>query len=220
MLAGYRSIKQRAYMNLCQRWQLAGMFYPQTMPFAHGEGSASIEIIKAGKDLYNPVFDVFVDMPVKQEDKMQLEQACLASLQAAKAGAVGITLSDYIYIKELIAINNMRAAWVYLSYREKEIQEQKDAMSGQMQQINAQMQQEAEMIKQQMAAEREQQCKNTHWEWSAKRSAVGVSAGRAYQESSGRGWSSRSANSWSCSSGSGHWDSSGSWMQDPARALA
>ena len=155
MLAGYRSIKQRAYMNLCQRWQLAGMFYPQTMPFAHGEGSASIEIIKVGKDLYNPVFDVFVDMPVKQEDKMQLEQACMASLQAAKAGAVGITLSDYIYIKELIAINNMRAAWVYLSYREKEIQEQKDAMSAQMQQTNAMMQQEAEMIKQQMTAERE-----------------------------------------------------------------
>jgi hypothetical protein len=155
MLMGYKSIKQRCYMNICQRWQLAGQFYPQTLPFAQADGSGTIEILKIGKELYSPVFDVFIDMPVKQEDKMQLEQACLASLQAAKAGAVGITLSDYMYIKELIAINNMRMAWLYLSYREKEIQEQKDATSAQMQAMNAQMQQEAEMMKQQMAAQRE-----------------------------------------------------------------
>lgn len=154
LLAGYRSVKQRAYMNLCQRWQLAGKFYPQTMPYTTAEGSATIEVLKVGSELYNPVFDVYVDMPIKQEDKAMLEQACLESLRAAKAGSVGINLSDYIYIKELIAINNMRAAWVYLSYREQEIQNERDMLSAQNQQINAQMQQQAEMMKQQAEAER------------------------------------------------------------------
>lgn len=154
ILAGYRNIKQRAFMNICQRWQLAGQFYPQTMPYANGEGSGAIEILKVGKELYNPVFDVFVDMPIKQEDKNMLEQACIESLRTAKAGGVGINLSDYIYIKELMAINNMRAAWVYLSYREQEIQKEREALAAQNQMINAQMQQQAEMMKQQAEAER------------------------------------------------------------------
>jgi hypothetical protein len=150
MLHGYRSIKQRAFMNLCQRWQLAGQFYPQTMPFASENGSGAIEILKVGAELFNPVFDVYVDMPVKGEDKMQLEQACLASMQAAKTGSIGITMSDYIYIKQLMSVNNTRAAWVFLSYREQQMQQQRDATSAQMQQMNAQQAQQQEAMKQQM----------------------------------------------------------------------
>lgn len=155
LLAGYKTVKQGAYRNLCQRWQLTAAFYPQSVPFAKGDASATIEIIKVGKDLFNPVFDVYVDLPIVDEDKAQLEQACLASIQAAKTGNIGITLSDYVYIKELVAVNNMRAAWVYLSYREQQMQAQRDATAAQMQQQNAQMQQEAEMQKVQMALEAE-----------------------------------------------------------------
>jgi len=155
ILSGYKSIKQRAYMNLCQRWQLAAAFYPQSIPFAKEGGSAAIEIVKVGKDLYNPVFDVYVDMPIKEEDRMQLEQACLASIQAAKTGNVGITLSDYVYIKELVAVNNMRAAWVYLAYREQQMQAQRDATAAQMQQMNAQQAQQQEAMKIQMQLQSE-----------------------------------------------------------------
>ena len=156
LLMGYKSVKQRAYMNLCQRWQLTAAFYPQSVPFSKEEGSAAIEIVKVGKDLYNPVFDVYVDMPIKDEDRMALEQACLASLQAAKTGNIGITLSDYVYIKELISVNNMRAAWVYLAYREQQMQTQRDATAAQMQQMNAQQAQQQEALKIQLALQAEQ----------------------------------------------------------------
>jgi hypothetical protein len=92
-------------------------------------------------------------MPIRDEDKMQLEQACLASMQAAKTGSVGITMADYIYIKELMAINNMRAAWVYLSYREEQMQKQRDATAAQMQQMNAQQAQQQEVMKKKLEFE-------------------------------------------------------------------
>lgn len=153
LLSGYRNIKQRAFMNICQRWQLAGKFYPQSLPFVKETGSTTIEILKVADDIYNAVFDVYVDMPIKDEDKMQLEQACLASMQAAKTGSIGITMADYIYIKELMSINNMRAAWVYLSYREEQMQKQRDATAAQMQQMNAQQAQQQEMMKKQLEFE-------------------------------------------------------------------
>jgi hypothetical protein len=153
LLSGYRTIKQRAFMNLCQRWQLAGKFYPQSLPFVKEAGGTSIEILKVADDVYNAVFDVYVDMPIRDEDKMQLEQACLASMQAAKTGSVGITMADYIYIKELMSINNMRAAWVYLSYREEQMQKQRDATAAQMQQMNAQQAQQQEVMKKQLEFE-------------------------------------------------------------------
>ena len=102
------------------------------------------------------MFDVYVDMPIKDEDRMALEQACLASLQAAKTGNIGITLSDYVYIKELISVNNMRAAWVYLAYREQQMQNQRDATAAQMQQMNAQQAQQQEALKIQLALQAEQ----------------------------------------------------------------
>lgn len=153
LLSGYRSVKQRAFMNICQRWQLAGKFYPQSLPFVKEAGSSSIEILKVANDIYGAVFDVYVDLPIREEDKMQLEQACLASMQAAKTGSVGITMSDYIYIKELMSINNMRSAWVYLSYREEQMQKQRDATAAQMQQMNAQQAQQQEMMKKQLEFE-------------------------------------------------------------------
>lgn len=170
LLAGYRSVKQRCFWNICQRWQLAGKFYPQSIPYAQEEGSAAIEIIKVGSDLYAPVFDVYVDMPIKDQDRQMLEQACLASMQAAKTGSIGITMSDYIYIKELANMNNMRAAWVYLSYREQQMQAQRDATAAQMQQMNAQQAQEQEALKAQMqmqmtAAVKEMELRNVTMEY-------------------------------------------------------
>lgn len=170
LLAGYRSVKQRCFWNVCQRWQLAGKFYPQSIPYAQEEGSAAIEIIKVGSDLYAPVFDVYVDMPIKDQDRQMLEQACLASMQAAKTGSIGITMADYIYIKELANMNNMRAAWVYLSYREQQMQQQRDATAAQMQQMNAQQAQEQEALKMQLsmqmkAAEKEMELRNITMEY-------------------------------------------------------
>lgn len=155
ILAAYRSVKQRCFMNVCQRWQLAAQFYPQSVPFVK-QGNTAVEVLKVGKDLYNPVFDVYVEMPISESDKNMLEQACLASLQAAKTGSIGITLSDYIYIKELMSVNNIRAAWIYLSYREQKMKQDADATALQMQQQNAQMQQAGQQQQGQLALDLEE----------------------------------------------------------------
>jgi hypothetical protein len=161
MLYAYRSVKQRAFANICQRWQLAGKFYPQSMPFVKENGSGAIEMLKVASDIYNPVFDVYVDMPIRDADREFIEQACMQSMTAAKTGSVGITMSDYVYIRELLAINNYRAAWVYLSYREQQMQQQKDATAAQMQQMNAQQAQQQEMLKAKAQEEKDRRAQET-----------------------------------------------------------
>ena len=47
----------------------------------------------------------------------------------------------------------MRSAWVYLSYREEQMQKQRDATAAQMQQMNAQQAQQQEMMKKQLEFE-------------------------------------------------------------------
>ncbi len=153
MLAGYKSGKQRLFANVCQRWQLAGKFYPQSMPFVRDK-SGAIEMLKVGSDLYAPVFDVYVDMPIQDADLASLEQACLQSMTAAKTGSIGITMSDYVYIKELISVNNMRAAWVYLAYREKQMKEEQAAIAQQNVEANAKAAQEQAALAAQLDAEK------------------------------------------------------------------
>jgi len=137
LLAGYKSVKQRNFGNLCNRWQLTAMFYPQDVVV--NTSNAAFETIKVGSDLYKPVFDVFCDALISDEDKMKLDAACQESIRAAKTGSIGITLMDYFYIQQLIAIGNLRWAWVYLSYREKIISEEAQAKAMQMQQQAGEM---------------------------------------------------------------------------------
>jgi len=152
MLSGYKSVKQRTFMNICQRWQIAGKYYPQSMPFVKDKAGA-IEMLKVASELYEPVYDVYVDMPIQGQDLQSLENACLQSMTAAKTGSIGITMADYVYIKELMSVNNMRAAWVYLAYRENQMKAQQDATMAANAEANNRAAQEQEALKAQLKAQ-------------------------------------------------------------------
>lgn len=145
ILSGYKSVKSRAFANLCNRWQITGMFYSDDVVV--GGANAAFETIKVGAELYKPVFDVYCDALISDEDKMKLDQACLESLRAAKTGSIGITMMDYFYIQQLIAAGNIRWAWVYLSYRENILQQQQQQSAQQTQQVASQMAQQQDQNK-------------------------------------------------------------------------
>lgn len=151
ILSGYKSVKQRLFANLCNRWQMTAKFYPQEVVI--GQANAAFETIKLAPKLYDPIFDVFCEALISDDDKMTIMQAAMESIRAAKTGSVGITMMDFFYIQQLLAIGNIRWAWVYLSYREKIIQDEAHARAMQMQQVQAQMaqQQQAQKIQADMA---------------------------------------------------------------------
>lgn len=124
ILSGYKSVKQRAFGNVCNRWQIVAMHYPQAITTTIG--NAAFETIKVGSELYEPIFDVFCDAIISDDDKMKIENAMLQSMAAAKTGMVGITMMDYFYITQLVQAGNIRYAWVYLSYREQQAKKEQD----------------------------------------------------------------------------------------------
>lgn len=125
LLAGYKSVKQHAFSNICNRWQIVAIHYPDSIPTS--VGNAAFETIKVGKELYDPIFDTYADAIISDEDKMKLENAMMQSMAAAKTGMVGITMMDYFYITQLIQAGNIRYAWVYLSYREAKMKQEQEA---------------------------------------------------------------------------------------------
>lgn len=131
ILYGYKSVKQRCFANLTNRWQIVAKFYPQTVTVS--AGSAAFETIRVANDLYEPLFDVYCDAIISDDDKMKLENALALSMQAAKTGSIGITMMDYFYIQQLIATGNMRWAWVYLSYREAKMKQDAEQAAAQSQ---------------------------------------------------------------------------------------
>ena len=146
LLSGYKSVKSRCFSSICNRWQITAMYYKDKVTVG-GNSNAAFETIELGKDIYKPVFDVFCDVLISDEDKMKLDQACLESLRAAKTGSVGITPMDYFYIQQLVQTGNVRWAWVYLSYREKILTEEAQARALETQKVQAEGMQEAEKIK-------------------------------------------------------------------------
>jgi hypothetical protein len=131
MLYAYKSVKQRCFANVCVRWQIVGKFYPTEVPVS--PNNAAFQVIKVTKDMYDPVFDVFCEALISDDDKMKLDQACQLSLQAAKTGSIGITLQDYYYLQQQMATGNIRWAWVYLGYRESKMKQDAEMAAAQSQ---------------------------------------------------------------------------------------
>lgn len=132
IISAYQNIKQRAFGNVVTRWQLSNKFYNITSEMI---GDKRIDI-PAGS--YDMLFDAYCNEIITDQEKMNVEQACLASMQAAKTGAVGIQMSDYLMIKQFLARNNVRAAWLYLVFSEQKMQAMMQLTADRNQQLNNQ----------------------------------------------------------------------------------
>jgi len=122
ILSAYKSIKQRCFSNVVTRWQLARRFYDVSSTTYRNPASNTTGKINISAGIYDLAFENYCEELITDQEKIDLNNACLASMQAAKTGSIGITLSDYIFIKQLISRNNVRAAWLYLAYRELQAQ--------------------------------------------------------------------------------------------------
>lgn len=147
ILYSYKSVKQRCFANITNRWQIVAKFYPQSV--TTNIGNAAFETVKITTDLYEPIFDTYCDAIISDEEKLRLDNAMTKSLDAAKAGSIGISPMDYFYLRDIIGTGNIRWAWVYLSYREAKIKEDQMAAAAATQQQVGQQSMQQEAMKQQ-----------------------------------------------------------------------
>lgn len=141
IISAYQNIKQRTFNNVVTRWQIANEVYKvsdDTLVSKDGLIRA-----KVSTGVYNLGFQAYCAEIVSEQEKAELQQACLASMQAAKTGSVGITLADYFIVKQFVARGNIRGGWMFLAYKEAERAAIQQLASDQNQSINAQAQQEA-----------------------------------------------------------------------------
>jgi len=147
ILSSYKNIKQRCFSNVVTRWQLARRLYNVSSTTYRNPSGGTTGKIDISAGIYDLAFENYCEELITDVEKVELNNACLASMQAAKTGSVGITLSDYIFIKQLISRNNVRAAWLYLAYRELQAQAVAQAVSSENQRMNnegAMMQKQSE----------------------------------------------------------------------------
>lgn len=151
IISGYKSVKQRAYGNLVTRWQLSNHFYgldKETMRTTDG-GTTTVNITSG---IYHLSFESYAEALVSEQEKAKLDQAALASMQAAKTGSIGITLSDYFMVQQFIARGMIRAGWLYLTSREQQMQAEQAKVANDNQMINNQAQMQAAQVQQQTDA--------------------------------------------------------------------
>lgn len=137
ILYSYKSVKQAVCANLTNRWQIVAKFFPQNITTS--VGNTAFDVISVGSKLFDPVFDTYCDALISDEDKGKIEMALQQSMNAAKTGSIGITTMDYFYINQMIAIGNIRWAWVYLSYREEKMRTDAQAAASKTQAEQGQM---------------------------------------------------------------------------------
>lgn len=85
------------------------------------------------------------------QQKDNIYQAALQSMQAGKSGGIGIRMSDYMKIKRLLEAGLIRAAENWLQYSESREEKRQLQIQQENMQLNAQMAQQAEAQKGQNA---------------------------------------------------------------------
>lgn len=148
IIYAYKNIKKRVCNNLVTRWQLSNHFYGIDRETLQTDEGQVIEL-KMPKGIYHLEFEAYCNLYISDQEKAELNQACLQSMQAAKTGSVGITLSDYLYIKRLMARNNINAAWLYLANREQQMQALSQMTADRNQQLNNEAAAQQAQIKEQ-----------------------------------------------------------------------
>lgn len=120
--SGYTTIKEEVakkmvsrYQTLAAKGKLKG-YYPSL-------GSNVVKIFEMGSETTAEEYAIKMKVRPTDEMKQAIRQAALEAQKLGKKQG-GITHSDYIYIEEKIADNQLKYAWLYLNYKEKQYEKE------------------------------------------------------------------------------------------------
>lgn len=112
--------KERLSRNIIKRVQIIAKYnktgYEAYIP---ATGQASMEAIKITSEYSSVDMGIHVEVNNTQQDAQDITQAAIQSLSPGKDGGQGITMSQFLFIKQMINSNNLKLARVWLGYLEQ-----------------------------------------------------------------------------------------------------
>lgn len=132
MVMGYKRIKSRVMNNLALRWQLRLVDSDVNEYVQSKEGVAGELVRLSFDDIKGRRIQINCDMIIDDTQKQMAIQAALASIQAAKTGAVGITYADFLVVMQAIERGQVKYAFMWIHHRE----DQEKKYQAKMQQEN------------------------------------------------------------------------------------
>lgn len=151
LLSGYQEIVRQMAGNIALRWQHIVRFggKDKIKGFTKAVGGANMQIIKLSSDVSLPTMGITFEALIDDGFRQRIENAALASMQAGKSGAPGITLNDYFTVLRCMEVGNLKFATVYLAYREQQEKENQQAVIQQTQKAASEGAQQVEQLKHQ-----------------------------------------------------------------------
>lgn len=119
-------VKQRSAQNIVRRiqviakWNKAG--YNAYLPSI---GAAGLEVIKITSDYSAVDLGIHVEIINDQAQKSTVEQALLMAMKPQDGGP-GLTVSQYMFVQQMLVDGNTKLAQLWLAHLEKQAQKRKD----------------------------------------------------------------------------------------------
>ena len=119
-------------------------------------GDVGVKAIAEAGDRNVIQFGIKIQARPTEQDKADILKAAEESLGASKEGQPGITMSDYLYISQLIrTASGLKYATAYLNYKEGLAAKNAQQVAQQNSQMNGQVQMQAEQQKNELAKDLE-----------------------------------------------------------------
>lgn len=142
-------IKEKTARNCVNRIQVVAKYnkegYQGYIPTI---GNASMEAIKITADYSSYEMGLIVRVQNDMEQKQALEVALIEAMRPGKDGAPGLTVSQYLFIKDMLANNNLELARVWLSHMENKTRGEADRRMKENMQLQGQENMKLEDLKQ------------------------------------------------------------------------
>lgn len=117
--------KERLSRNAIRRVQIVAKYnksgYNAYIP---ATGQASMEVIKITGDYSAAEMGVHIEVNNTQQDAQDITQAAMQAMSPGKDGGQGITMSQFLFIKQMINNNNLKLARMWLGYLEQRNQKE------------------------------------------------------------------------------------------------
>lgn len=152
--------KERLSRNAIRRVQIIAKYNKKGyQAYIPATGQASMEAIKITSEYSAAEMGIHIEVNNTQQDAQDITQAAIQALSPGKDGGQGITMSQFLFIKQMINSNSLKLARVWLGYLEQ--RNRKEAAESAQKNIQMQNQgnQEALMI---AAKEAEKKAEKDH----------------------------------------------------------
>ncbi|HMW74041.1 MAG TPA: hypothetical protein PL173_13060 [Saprospiraceae bacterium] len=121
IIMGYKRLKSRVNNNVALRWQLRSCEGDVDEYVEKREGAAGEIVRLSYDDIRGRIIQINCESIIDDSQKQQVLVAADRSLQAAKAGQVGISMADFLIIMQAIERGQVKYALMWLHYREEQM---------------------------------------------------------------------------------------------------